>query len=238
MSIQGLGGHPIANVPYLTSPLLKLHGKTVTIFSPFKPAENRLWELIKRIGLVFSCLFIYPGLGILTLAGCISAEFSAKPTPTNLLHNLVNEEIESAKDKFSSVNLKNNYWWFIEVDLHPVKEPLAVSDFRGSYKYLRANVAPSHEDYKQFLTVKDFYARYLNSINPNKFEITFKFIVVEKESEENFNLYSYDRKIYYVNGAKKYGGFQSNTSVPMDAVRDFLKDNKDSVQVECPFEKI
>lgn len=122
------------------------------------------------------------------------------------------------------------------MDLHPVKEPLAVSDFRGSYKYLKANVAPSHEDYKQFLTVERFMQDSLSFINPNKFEITFKFIVVEKESEKNFNLYSYDREINYVNNAKKNrGGFQSNTSIRIDAARGFLKD---SFQVECPFEKI
>lgn len=236
MCIQGLCGYPIANIPYLTSPLLKFHGKIVTLFSQFEPMKNRLWELIKRIGFVFSCLFVYPALAILTLAGCIYAKFSVKPVPTNPLHNLINEEIKSAKDRFSSVDLKNNYWWFIEMDLHPVKGPLALSDFHGSYKYVKANVASSHEDCKQFLTVERFMQDTLSFINPNKFEIKFKFIVVEKGSEEKFNLYSYDQEINYVGKTQKSGGgLQSNTSVSIDAARSFLKD---SFQVACPFGEI
>lgn len=69
---------PIVNVPFITSPLLKMHGRIVTIFEPFNSDESRLWQTVKRIAALFSSLFVYPGLGILMFVSAISAKLKGK----------------------------------------------------------------------------------------------------------------------------------------------------------------
>ncbi len=230
-------GCPVATIPYVTPCLLKLHGRIATVFNPFDVSENRLWSLAKRIALVFSTLFVYPGLGILTLIGCISAKFNLKKKVENALNALINEELDSVKSSFKNVSVNNNYYWFVEANLSPINESLSLNDFRGSYKYLEANIASNQENYLMFLDTFENYAREtLSGVNPNKFQFMFKFIIVEKNTDGNFNIYAYDKKIQYQNGCKQRdGGFQSSTLVPTEAADNFLKKE---LQVDCRFSQI
>ncbi|MFI5343307.1 MAG: hypothetical protein ACHQUC_03705 [Chlamydiales bacterium] len=71
---------PIVNIPFVTSPLLKVHGRIVTILEPFNLDENCVWQAVKRIAALFSSLFVYPSLGILVLVSSISAKFRKTST--------------------------------------------------------------------------------------------------------------------------------------------------------------
>jgi hypothetical protein len=228
MKIQGLDGYPIAKIPYVTSSLLKQHRKIVTVFDPLKAHENPLSAIITRVGLLFSALFVYPALGILTLGGYLSAKICVKRTAEpeektdHGLRNWVNEQLGMAKDRFSSVSLNNKYWWCVEVEVQPSDKKL----------YSKANVAAHNENFRQFLTFDSFEKDKASKINPSACDITFKFILVEKNSDDNFNIYSYDRTSH----SQRYctGGFTANTSVCMEAARIYLN----AFNIKCPLDKI
>lgn len=204
---------PIANVSFVTSPLLKLHGRIVTIFQPLNGNENRLWQVVKRIATLLSSLIVYPGLGILMLASYISTKFSRKEE--NMVQNLFNREIDSARSHFDKLKLSDNPCW----------AAAARVDFDGTYCFL-ANYSDSFTNDNYLLNVAPIKER-LATIDSKKFQLDIKFIIVDRnmESPDSFNIYSYVRKIESKNREKSSGGYAENTLVPQDAAKAYLKDS-------------
>lgn len=236
---------PVANVPFITTRLLKLHHRIVTIFQPLDANANFLWEMANRVGTLFSALFVYPGLGILMLASYVSLKSRVKKIEKDAVLTLVNREFASTKACMNDVVLRNRYWWLVETHvfprnpLLPFNHPSSIDDFRGDYKFLDSDFASSQGNDLTFLKeIENSVQNSVKAIASKNFQLEFKFVIVEKNDDNTFNLYSYDRKIEHIEGFEKaQGGFQSNTLVPLKAATYFLKEGL-QIMRKCPFNQI
>lgn len=204
---------------------------------------NDLPPLKKGIVLVISALTTVIALPIIGRFGVLVVGVVTFTTLNNYLSKLdreskrqtnrkvfalFNSEIELFKSRFSSVDLKNNYWWFIEGS---TKSP------NNSHEYRKNYISSSEDNYLDVVKDYENYAlKNLGTLNPDNFDFTLKFALVEKNAEDDFNLYSYYREILSRDGVEETPKDWINCeSLSKHAVDSFCKEK---IQANCPFDKI
>ncbi len=153
----------------------------------------------------------------IALTNYLSQKINQNQRDNRYTFGLFNKEIDKFKDSFSSVDLKNKYWWFIDGSTKSINK---------SDDYKKNDVSSNEDNYLNALKGFENYSlENLGTLNPNNFDFKLKFALVEKKAEDVFNVYAYDRDVQSRNGVEKTdGGIAFHTLVPKDAVDLLIND--------------